>query len=417
MNVAQRGSYADLEVIELLADRPELLAIADAVAATQPRPRGHRRSARLLVAAAALAIGLAALPLVPWRNGESSLTARALAAIGPLPVVHAMIETEDPHSALVDLSTGRRMPTTIRVEYWFDDERARLRSRQLRDGVLQGEILQMRDGGTSSTGPVLALPGSRPSLTPGLAAFVRGYRQALAAGTARAAGDGEVAGRKVSWLEFPSGPGSERVAIDSETSLPVLLRTIGPDGEPSTLAWRVLTIETIQRRELDFRAPRQLPPAPYRGDVQESRSVRPADARLTGASVFWLGELFSGLPLATVERQELTRGYPREVGLPPERGAGIELVYGERDHFLRLQQAGAPEPAYRFAGGRFTWDGGAIPAEGYMASSDVLGVNKRGEQGCIGQLHRQGTYVTIWSTEGGLCVAAARALRRIGEDG
>ena len=417
MTTAQRTAFADPELLGLLADRPELLAIADAVAATQAPERTSRRLPRLLVAAAVLAVGLAVLPLAPWRGDDGGLTARALAAIGPLPVVHAVIETQDPHSALVDIESGRRVPTTIRVEYWFDDERARLRSRQLRNGVLQGEALQVGDGGSTSDGPVLALPGTRPNLTPGLAAFVRGYRQALAEGTAREVGQAEVNGREVTWLEFPSGTGSERVAVDRITSLPVLLRTIGADGEPSTLAWRVLTIETTERRASDFTPPRLLPAAPSRGDVRESRTIPAAEAAsAVETQVLWLGRSFVGLPLASVELHELTRGFAPQLGRPAEHARGVELVYGDRERFVRLQQARTPEPAYGFGRGRVTWAGDAIPAEGSLAVVDVLSVDRPGTHGCIGQLRRGGTYVTISSSEGELCLAAARALGPVEEE-
>lgn len=410
--LCDRTVLDDLEVVDLLREEPELLAIADAIVATRPVERRQLRVARVLSLAAALAIALALVQLSPWERGEGGVTARALAAIGTRPVVHAVIEAHDPHSSLIEIATGRSVQTTIRVEYWFDDAQARLRSRQIRNGVVEREILQERDGGSTSDGPVLALPGSRPSLTPGLAAFVQGYRQALAEGGAREVGEGEVAGRKATWLEFPSGSGSERVAIDRKTSLPVLLRSVGPHGEPSTFTWRVLAIETVERRATDFRPPRQLPPAPYRGDVRESRSVPIGQAGLAGEPAFWLGNTFAGLRLASVERQELTRGYVAQLRRATERGQGIELVYGDLQRFVRVQQARAPEPAYRFPGGRSTWGGNPIPAQGFLAVVEAQDVASD-EQDCFGQLRRGGTYVTIWSSDSGLCLAVARALEPI----
>ena len=56
----------DRETVEFLRDRPELLAIADAVRATQPQPKAIRRRWRpLLAAAAVLAAALAATALLP----------------------------------------------------------------------------------------------------------------------------------------------------------------------------------------------------------------------------------------------------------------------------------------------------------------------------------------------------------------
>src|SRR5207248_1342318 len=73
----------DPDLLELLADKPELLAIADAVAATQQPPRRtllHRRSVRVGVVAAAALVAVVVALVLP--RGNSGIVDRALAAIG-----------------------------------------------------------------------------------------------------------------------------------------------------------------------------------------------------------------------------------------------------------------------------------------------------------------------------------------------
>ena len=83
----------DPEVLELLADDPRLLALADAVAATQQAPRrpllhraGPRVAAVAVVAAAAVVVAL----VVP--KGEHGIVDRAIAAIGDGRVMHVITE-------------------------------------------------------------------------------------------------------------------------------------------------------------------------------------------------------------------------------------------------------------------------------------------------------------------------------------
>jgi hypothetical protein len=411
---AARPLELDAEVVELLRDEPRLLAIADAVAVTQAGPGRRRRWPRLVVLAATLVLAVVVVQLAPWRGAGAGVVERALAAIGRGPVLHAVIETNDPYGSLVELATGMRTPTTIQVEYWFDDERGLLRSVVRRNGVAGDEMLQTARGGRSSTGPIVTLPGTRPSPNPALAAFVSGYRQALAAGAARTVGEATVDGHRVTWLELRAGGGTERVAIDSETSEPVLIRAVGPDGAPSPYVWRVRTIETRGRRAGDFAPPAPAAAAPFRGDVRASRAVSSDQARSSLAwPAVWLGESFQGLRLESIELQELTRGYAPEAGREPTRGQGLELRYGDGGRYLQLEQAPAPEPAYAYAGARSTFSGNPIPGDGEMELVELPSADLA-RRSCVGQLRRQGVYLTIWASSRLLCLEAARRLRPVG---
>ncbi len=77
-----RRSRLDDEVLDLLADEPELLAIADAVVATQG-PRRRVRPAGIVASVAVLA-GVVALAFAFWPNGRSDgiSDSTAVAAIG-----------------------------------------------------------------------------------------------------------------------------------------------------------------------------------------------------------------------------------------------------------------------------------------------------------------------------------------------
>ena len=72
----------DREVLEVLRDEPELLAIADAVSETE-RPSALLSPVRWLAAVALAAVALFALVLAaPWdRGGGGGVLDRALAAI------------------------------------------------------------------------------------------------------------------------------------------------------------------------------------------------------------------------------------------------------------------------------------------------------------------------------------------------
>jgi hypothetical protein len=412
--IAARPLDLDAEVVEFLRDEPRLLAIADAVAVTQAVPGRGRRWPRLVVLAATLVLALVVVQLAPWRGAGAGVVERALAAIGRGPVLHAVIEARDPYGSLVDLATGKRAPTTIQIEYWFDGERGLLRSVVRRNGVSGDEIFQTARGGRSSTGPIVTLPGTRPSPNPALAAFVSGYRRALAAGAARTVGEATVDGRRVTWLELRAGGGTERVAIDAETSEPVRIRAVGPDGSASPYVWRVRAIETRARRAGDFTPPAPAAAPPFRGDVQESRAVSSDQARIGLAwPAVWLGESFQGLRLESIALQQLTRGYPPASRRPPTRGHGLELRYGDGRRYLQIEQAPAPEPAYAFAAARSTFSGNPIPGDGEMELVELPRADLRGT-GCVGQLRRESVYLTIWASSRPLCLEAARRLRPIG---
>jgi hypothetical protein len=407
---------ADFEVVELLADEPELLAIADAVAATQPRQSGRRRRPRLTALVAAAVAVAAALALVPNRGDNRPLLADALAAIGSGPVVHARIETRLPETRVVELATGRAVQQTISIEYWFDEPRARLATVVRRGGLPFERFLATLSGTVSGGGPVRTTGRSTPALDPALAGFVTRYREALESGAARVVGRGKLGGRAVVWLQLGAGATRERVAVDAETFTPISVVPLDEQGRPTAISWRVRVIETVARVEANFSVPQPRAPRPYRGDVARSQPLSSAQvSQAVGWPALWLGQSWNGLRLSSLELQRLTRGYPPGSGETNTSGRGLRLRYevdgGARS--VEITQAPFPEPAYAFAGGEATFNGNPIPREGFVEIVELGGAAQGGSTRVVGQLRQEGVYLTIWASSRELCLAAARALTRI----
>jgi hypothetical protein len=413
VNGAVRTVLDDLDVVELLADEPELLAIADAVVATQPRPPRRRLWPRLVALAGALVITGVVIAALPESAGDRALLSEALAAIGTGPVVHARIEARLPRTNVVDLATGRAKPQTVAMEYWYDEPRKRLRTVVRRGGVVVDELLQTRTGTTFRGRTVLTRPGVRPELDAALAGFVTHYRAALETGRARILEEAELDGRPVVWVLLSSGATREEVAVDAETSAPVLIRPVAAGDSPGALSWRVRTIDAVARVEGDFARP-AAQPRPFRGDVRASRPLSSSQVPSAVAwPALWLGESWGALRLVSLELQTLTRGYPPESGAEPTRGEGLRLRYaiGGEPAYVEVSQAPAAEPAYAFVGGEVTFGGNPIPPEGEIEIVDVPDGSGRGAI-VVGQLRRDGVFVTIWASSRRLCLDAARALRR-----
>jgi hypothetical protein len=244
------STLLDGETVDLLADDPELLAIADALVATRPR----RRRRAPFVAGAAIAAGLALAFLAPWSGGTPAL-AHALTALGSRPVVHVIARAPTPRGE-------------VQTETWYDTAHRILHAKIRRNGKLTDDFVVRTFTWVSRSrivgfvavarGPLLVAPPGTwvtglPS--PELLDFTTRYRDVLKSGRARVAGRGTIAGRAVVWIEFRRPIWTTRIAVDATTYKPVLLRTLvagkrrGPD-------LRILVAETVPYRAADFRAPR-----------------------------------------------------------------------------------------------------------------------------------------------------------------
>jgi hypothetical protein len=208
----------DREVLELLRDEPELLAIADAVAETE-RPSALLSPARWLAAVALAAVALFALVLAaPWdRGGGGGVLDRALAAIGTKgPVTHLTTRLDSPAAE----------PLTAESFY---EPRTHLLRVVTRD---EGRIVS--DFTTKAT-------EDQFTTFPGLLDTVAFYRAALANGQAKVVGTGDWHGRPVYWVELEKGGGFQlRIGIDRSTYRPIVFRGLNPNGTPAGFQLAVL---------------------------------------------------------------------------------------------------------------------------------------------------------------------------------
>lgn len=383
----------DPEVVELLADEPELLAVADAVASTQ---RSRRRlPVRLLAVAAATAVAAAVALLAPSGERGPDVVADALAALGTGPVVHAAVEYRT-DGAIVDLSTGTSRPRVRRIEYWYDAERRLLHTKLFTDGVQITEVVEGPELAHSDLGS-WKTNGFSPQLDPALAGFATGYRKALEDGTAREVGETKIGLRDARLLAFQRGAREVlTVAVDVETGRPLRFWSIYPGGRRSP-DFEVVQIETIERSPALFAKPKLSKPRPTAGSGREPEPIELSDARAAlGATPVWLGQSFRGRSLDSVELSrvaaELTDG--TEV-----TGVVVRLSYGR----IRVSMSNELAGAYALG----MEDGGdPMPPPGSIA----IEPDRRGPRG-QSELRAHGLYVSISAPSTTEIVDAARALR------
>lgn len=415
----------DREALALLRDEPELLAIADAIHATlgaDYRRRRRRLRVRRLAAASAATVVIAATLAVtrPLGRGGGGLVEAALAAVpGDGPVIHAVVRTRVPGQELIDLASGRSLPVTSELEFWFDEQRGILHTLIRRDGQIVADILATPRTTTSAAGAVLG-PRAQPLLDPMLIGFATDYRQALARGQARSAGRGLVGGRAVVWLDTESGIGRQRIALDARSLRPIAVRALIKSGARASMTAEVLRIDAVQRRSANFQRPSEPPPSTSGGTVERSVAVPRGSVRFLGRFVLWAGPRSAGLELRLIQRQTLRRVYPKSTPRPRRLTSGVNLLYGSvrngrpdwRGRFLEIQQAARPEPAYGFLSRSLRLE--QVPRAGFLRVERRPLAGSSGRAMWVGQLRRDGRYVTLTASSRAILLAAARALRPIG---
>lgn len=391
---------SDPEVLELLRDEPELLAIADAIQATQRRPRLVGRLPRpgLPVLAVAAAAALFLVMFLPFRGEDAGVLEQALAAVGTKPVVHLVASTDSREDSLVDLRSDRTTPTRIELEIWYDGRTGLQKAITRRNGTVVAEVV-----GSTRTA---ALPAA-------VRLFVSGYRAALAEGTARPAGEGTIDGRPVVFVEVPEpGGGLVEVALDREDYVPVRFRLRG-DAEVGGIgpSWRVGTLETRQPGEVELSGGTTSSVGTPSAAITSSRAVSRAELAQIAPFAVWPGRRIGDLVLETISLQGLRRNYPDGRS---DTATGVELRYGgAKNRQLRINVAARPEPAYRYAEGRLTFNFNPIPPANVV---DLVEQTSAAGTSWLGQMRLGDSYVTIEGDSRELVLAAARALQPIGRD-
>jgi hypothetical protein len=382
----------DPEVLELLRDEPELLALADAVAETQRLPRAYwtRRPWPRALAAAGLAVAIVvAVLLAPGGGGKNPVLGRALAAIGDGRVLHLVMRSET-GEVIVNLETGRRTVETADLELWSDRsfERAHL---VMRARGVTGDLLLPED---------MQSGVSVGSVDPAYGAFWTGYRQALTNGDAKLEREDVIGGKPVYWLRFPSvrqgQPGTE-VAIDQRSYKPVLLRSyVSPTRHQDA---RILVAETIPYDAADFKRVGLNLFGGITSGSSGSGSLGPGAAK-PELKAPWLtpGKRVAGLTLASVDNFNTTTGARTIEGLQLRYGEGF---YGPRS--LTIEELPHPDdPA--------AWNhvpSGSISIQKGEGSDD----QHRTFSTWTGQLVKDGIYITIETGAGqDAVIEVARAL-------
>jgi hypothetical protein len=420
------------------SDWPEVVARAVATGSASPELRRLPAPRRILAAAFAGVLLVLAVVLIPdWLGGDErvSLVDRALAAASGGPVLHAVlkIETEktvidsgDParRFTVVDLATGRERAVETRIELWYDPERSLLHHVASIDGVVQSD----------------ALHTSRSPGEPELAAFFRGYRQALADGSATLAGSDVVEGQRVEWLRFPvagrEGVGRE-VALAEGSDEALYFRGFCARCTAKPPMYRIDRLEGVSTDAADFsppQAPKESRKGRYASGGRRTIGLDEAESRL-GRPALWAGQRVEGLDFSHVQyvygtrHTSLPTTRDNEVG----RGHGLLLIYGadiEAEGRWQIGPDGTWQRAsdkpyvsitetadYRYGPGNFlnrdadrplTVAGAPVPPPGQVALSG-MGPNA----GWLAQLQKNGLYVEIHASSRELALAAARALEPV----
>lgn len=229
-------SAHDREVLDLLREEPELLAIADAVADTQLSPR-PLRPFRALGAVALAVVAIFVLVLAaPWDRGgagRGSVLDRAAAAIGGEgPVVHMTMRMDATRG-------GKRFPPVL-SETFYDKQQGLVRAVTRSEGKVVGDY-------------TTAAVEDEFSFFPGLLEGAAFYKQALANGDARIVGNGVWEGTPVYWLELEKGGGLIlRIGIARDSYRPVVFRALNPDGTIAGAQVAILGFDYVSRAQAAF---------------------------------------------------------------------------------------------------------------------------------------------------------------------
>jgi hypothetical protein len=264
------------EVLDLLRDEPELLAIADAVADTQRAPRPLRPFRALVVVALAAAAIFVLVLAAPWdrgAGGRGSILDRAAAAIGGEgPVVHMTMRMDVTRN-------GQALPPFV-TESFYDREHGLVRVVSRSEGKVVGDYTTVA-------------AEDEFSFFPGLLEGAAFYEQALANGDARIVGHGDWEGTPVYWLELERGGGLLlRIGIARDTYRPVVFRALNPDGTTAGAQVAVLGFDYVSRARAAFEAD---------ASVLASGRVIGPDCRPTRARVdAFLGGAPKGAAIAVV---------------------------------------------------------------------------------------------------------------------
>jgi hypothetical protein len=374
-------------VLELFAEEPELLAVVDAVAATQrARRRLPRRPLVVLAATLGVAAAVIASTLAPWSEKRVNVVGEALAAVGDAPVLHSVVSTELSDDWRVNLATGQSQPVRVTVETFFDASRNQTRVVIRHEGVVVAN--------TAMPAANRAVPGLTDTAG---ALFSTGYRAALAQPQTHVLGHGRFRGRAAIRLSVLIHNRRELVIIDAKTYRPVGFRQAS--GTP--VVWTVDKFESVPRQATEFATHDESQPESGRVTKTRATSLAALRRQVSFRPVV-AGPEFHGFRLRSVELQALRRA-ANSAGESAETGIALHYRGNQRTPLV-IEEAAAPEPAYGFVRNRFTANLDPIPP------NTVLDLMHHGDT-WVGQTRNHGLFLRISSPQRGAVIAAARALR------
>ncbi|HEX7168594.1 MAG TPA: hypothetical protein VF230_16555 [Acidimicrobiales bacterium] len=354
----------DDELLTLHEDEPELLAIADAVAATQ-RSSDWRHRRRLPAAAAvAAAIAVAAgVAVALTEDSSAGVVDDARRALEQGSVLHAIVSTPLPNDVIVDVARGTTAPSRAETLAWFDSASGRVRVA----GRRNGEIVSVADTPTTQA-----------------ARFLQAYDDALAAGRVE-----EVSEARRSFAIRADG-----VAGVVELGADDLPESFTPRGGRTIRFARFAVTEAVPAVSA--------PPATASASgsiVGKETTTLAAATRRAGFRPLAPEEL-AGLPLRRLLLERLATADPQGALV----GNGVAALYSDGTRFIAVRQSRSPAPAYGFVGG-LTAGGNPVPR------NPRVDVRRQGTE-ALGQFRLGDVYVAIRASNETLVVSAVRELRR-----
>ena len=355
-------SVRDREVLDLLRDEPELLAIADAVADTQQRPRlllPFRAIVAVTLAAAAIFVLVLAAPWDRGGVGTGTVLDRALAAIDSSgPVTHMTMR--------MDVADGGHTFPSMVTESFYDKQDGLVRVISRSEGKIVGDYTTVA-------------AEDEFSFFPGLLEGAAFYKQALANGDARIVGQRVWEGTPVYWLELERGGGLIlRIGIARDSYRPVVFRALNPNGTPSGAQVAVLGFDYVPRAQAAFDTEASVlatgrvvgpdcRPAKARvleqGSVVERHAALRADARQPGSR---LGRRAQGRP----EEEPDPRGARQKRRAAEHRGLR-DRGQGRRPEADRVRGLFADRERRPLGGRASGHDSRAERAEGELLASQA----------------------------------------------
>jgi hypothetical protein len=290
-----------------------------------PRPRRPRRVVGVAFVAAVIA---AVAALGPWGGSDDRVTIldRALAAVSGGPVLHAVLRIDAARLVIagdagptrytvVDLASGQERNVETQIETWYDPHGDVFHQQVSTDGFVHWDSLRSR-------AETRAWP-----IDPALAAFFKGYRQALDDGSARPVGEETIDGRRVIWLRFEvPGRDAPEIAVAADSYEALFLRGVCPQCTAPPPTYTIVTLEGIAVDAANFTPPVRRAARSkgrYASGWRRTIELSEATSRL-GRTALWASPAVRGLALSRVQ---YLRG-SRHTGLPTTRRNRVARGHG-----------------------------------------------------------------------------------------